>query len=205
MFRKTYQQPLKWAHMTEITIGEDDLLRRAAAGDEDAFIALYRRRQAAIYRFALHMSGSPSLAEEVTQEVFLTVIRDGNRFDAARGSAGAYLFGVARNQVLKHLDRDRPYVAMDDQTGAQAPPVDLTRAETIEAVRQAVLSLPAVYREAIVLCDLEEMSYADAAAALNVPVGTVRSRLSRGRALLLDKLKAAGKPAGGFDALRCFA
>ena len=87
--------------MAEITtLGDDDLLRRSAAGDEDAFLALYRRRQAGIFRFALHMSGNQSIAEEVTQEVFLTVIREGARFDSARGSAGAYLFGVARNQVL---------------------------------------------------------------------------------------------------------
>jgi RNA polymerase sigma-70 factor (ECF subfamily) len=199
--------------MTEITtISDDDLLRRSAAGDEDAFLALYRRRQAGIFRFALHMSGNQSIAEEVTQEVFLTLIREGGRFDAARGSAGAYLFGVARNQVLKHLERDRPYVSMNDEEPAAesvaigpCPLGDLTRAEVIDSVRQAVLSLPAVYREAVILCDLEEMSYAEAAAALSVPVGTVRSRLSRGRALLLEKLKSAGKPAGGFDAMRCFA
>jgi RNA polymerase sigma-70 factor, ECF subfamily len=192
--------------MTEVTsLSENDLLRRSAAGDEEAFIALYRRRQAGIYRFALHMSGSATMAEEVTQEVFLTVIREGSRFDALRGSAGAYLFGVARNQVLKHLERDRPYVAIDNEHTSHAPPVDLARAETIEAVRQAVLSLPAVYRETIVLCDLEELSYADAAAALNVPVGTVRSRLNRGRALLLDKLKSIRRSAGGSSTMRCFA
>ena len=174
--------------MTEVTISEDDLLRRSAVGDEDAFVALYRRRQAGIFRFALHMTGNSAVAEEVTQEVFLTVIRDGGRFDSSRGSAAAYLFGVARNQVLKHLERDRVYVAMDDETAPSAAPVDLTRAETIENVRQAVLSLPAGYRETVVLCDLEEMSYAEVAAALDVPIGTVRSRLSRGRGLLLDKL-----------------
>jgi RNA polymerase sigma-70 factor (ECF subfamily) len=202
------------AHMTEITpISDDDLLRRSAAGDEDAFVTLFRRRQSGIYRFALHMCGSPAVAEEVTQEVFLTIIREGDRFDSARGTAGAYLFGVARNQVLKHIERDRQYVAMDEDSqpvaghaaGESSLLSELTRAETIEAVRQAVLSLPPGYREAVVLCDLEEMSYADAAAAMEVPVGTVRSRLSRGRALLLDKLKSAGKASGGFNAMRCFA
>src|SRR5437773_2584076 len=64
--------------MTDLTnISDETLLRRSATGDEEAFVALYRRRQAAIYRFALHMSGSAAIAEEVTQEVFLTVIRDG--------------------------------------------------------------------------------------------------------------------------------
>jgi RNA polymerase sigma-70 factor (ECF subfamily) len=188
--------------MTEITVSEDDLLRRSAAGDEDAFIALYRRRQAGIYRFALHMCGNSAVAEEVTQEVFLAVLRDGGRFNAAKGSAAGYLFGVARNQVLKHLDRHKPYVAIDAEAAMDGggPLADLTRAETIERVREAVLSLPAGYRETVVLCDLEEVSYADAATALNVPIGTVRSRLSRGRALLAGKLKS-----GGYDAMRCFA
>jgi RNA polymerase sigma-70 factor (ECF subfamily) len=193
--------------MTEIaSISDEDLLRRSATGDEEAFITLYRRRQAGIYRFALHMSGSSTIAEEVTQEVFFVVIREGGRFDSSRGSAASYLFGVARNHVLKHLERDRAYIAIDENENsgdefpcaAPGPLADLARAEAIEAVRQAVLSLPAGYREILVLCDLEEMSYADAAVALKVPVGTVRSRLSR-------KLKAAGKSAGGFDAMRCFA
>ena len=68
---------------------------------------------------------------------------------------------------------------------------DLTRAESIDALRQAVLTLPVRYREAVVLCDLQEMSYADAAVALGCAVGTVRSRLHRGRALLALKLAAA--------------
>ena len=198
--------------MAEISISDDELLRRAAAGDEDAFLALYRRRQAGVYRFALHMCGNPGVAEEAVQEVFLTVIRDGRRFDAGRGSAGAYLHGIARNQVLRLLERDRAYVGLDDEAGPEALPDGgdcvlsaLTKTELIEAVRQAVLTLPAAYRETVVLCDLEELPYADAAVLLGVPVGTVRSRLNRGRAMLLDKLKSAGKPAGGFNAMRCFA
>jgi len=68
---------------------------------------------------------------------------------------------------------------------------DLTRAESIEALRQAVLTLPVRYREAVVLCDLQELSYADASAALGCAIGTVRSRLHRGRALLATKLAAS--------------
>jgi RNA polymerase sigma-70 factor, ECF subfamily len=212
--RNTNQQPLIKARMAEITTSDDDLLRRSATGDEEAFVALYRRRQAGVYRFALHMCGNPTVAEEVTQEVFLCVIREGGRFDSGRGSAMSYLFGVARNQVLKHLERDRQYTSIEAESDskpdlacdAPGPLADLTRAETIEAVRQAVLALPEAYREAVVMCDLEEMSYVDAAAALSVPIGTVRSRLSRGRSLLLDKLKSsAARSAGGFGAMRCLA
>lgn len=195
--------------MTDFTtLSDETLLRRSAAADEEAFIELYRRRQAGIYRFALHMSGSAAIAEEVTQEVFMAVIRDAKRFDVNRGTASAFLIGVARNHVLKLLQRNRAYVGLEDEsvepaTGPEEVVSNLARAEAVESVRQAVLELPAVYREAVVLCDLEEMSYADAAQALGVPVGTVRSRIARGRAILLQKLSRPG--AQGFDSLRCFA
>ena len=189
-------------------ISDEVLLIRSAAGDENAFLQLYRRRQAGIYRFALHMSGSAAIAEEVTQEVFMAVIRDGKRFDANRGAVSAFLIGVARNHVLKLLQRNRGYIGLEDEVTELASPVDdvvstLARAEAVENVRQAVLELPAVYREAVVLCDLQELSYVDAAEALSVPVGTVRSRIARGRALLAQKLSRPG--AEGFDTLRCFA
>jgi RNA polymerase sigma-70 factor (ECF subfamily) len=179
-------------------ISDSDLLSRAAGGDEGAFTALYRRRQAGVYRFALQMSGRRSVAEEVTQEVFLALIREAGRFDPQRGSVASYLYGIARNHVLRFLERDRNYVAMEDEperesgqwTSAEDTLGDLTRGETIETVRRAVLSLPAVFREVVVLCDLHEMSYAEAAAAVGCAVGTVRSRLHRARGMLLERLKA---------------
>jgi RNA polymerase sigma-70 factor (ECF subfamily) len=179
-------------------ISDADLLKEAMAGDEECFAALYRRRQGGVYRFALQMSGSRGVAEEVTQDVFLVLIREGGRFDPERGSVPAYLYGIARNCVLRCLQRDRPYVPMtDDPDGESAQWAskedtlgDLTRGETIESVRQAVLALPASFREVVVLCDLHEMSYGDAAAALECAVGTVRSRLHRARGMLLEKMKA---------------
>ena len=107
-----------------------------------------------MYRFALHMSGSAAIAEEVTQEVFMAVIRDAKRFDADRGAASAFLIGVARNHVLKLLQRNRIYIGLEDEVVEPASPADdvvamLARAEAVENVRQAVLELPAVYREAV--------------------------------------------------------
>jgi RNA polymerase sigma-70 factor (ECF subfamily) len=179
----------------EATDGE--LLSRAARGDEHAFAMLYRRRQGGIYRFALQMSGSTEVAEEVTQEVFITLARGGAQYDSARGSVSTWLYGIARNVALRALERRGDWVTLDDENGTEAvclqsSPLDgLLHDETVEAVRRAVLALPAQYREAVVLCDLEEMSYAEAAEALGCPVGTVRSRLNRARALLAEKLKAA--------------
>lgn len=180
--------------MTDLeTLPDATLLTRMAKGDEEAFTILYRRRQGGIYRFALQMSGSQSIAEDVTQEVFLLLIREGPGYDPQRGSLQAFLYGVARNHVLRVLERRRES-AMEDEEEPCAVASDalanLTRAEMLESVRQAVLALPAHYREVVVLCDLEEMDYADAAEALGCAVGTVRSRLHRARGLLLEKLKA---------------
>ncbi|MCI0659533.1 MAG: RNA polymerase sigma factor [Acidobacteria bacterium] len=179
----------------QTTLSDDELLRLMRAGDERAFLELYQGRGGAIYRFALRMSGSEAIAEDVTQDVFMSLINDLVRFDSARGSLTSYLFGIARNQVLRRIEKDRfltPIVddQPDDNLVSMTDPLsDLTRRETIESVRQAVLALPVHYREVVVLCDLHEMSYVDAAEALGCALGTVRSRLHRARALLVEKLR----------------
>lgn len=177
--------------MTEAQTSDDDLLWRMAAGDDGAFTTLYRRRQGAVYRFALHMSGSPAIAEDVTQEVFLELMRHPGGYQAGRGSLPSYLYGMARNLVLRVLARVRDTVPVsgDERQSEGGPLEDLTRREAVEEVRKAVLNLPPRYREVVVLCDLEEMDYAGAAAVLGCAVGTVRSRLHRARALLAGKLR----------------
>jgi RNA polymerase sigma-70 factor (ECF subfamily) len=184
--------------IVQSTASDQQLLERMFAGDEDAFTALYRRRQAAVYRFALQMTGSVVIAEDVTQEVFMALIEHGRRFDAERGTLPSFLYGIARNLVLRRLDKDRemePESAIEQFAGGEDVLGDLTRRETVDQVRRAVLSLPAVYREAVVLCDLQDVSYQDAAEALDCPVGTVRSRLNRGRLMLAQKLKGTAAPA----------
>ena len=175
----------------ELMTGEPSdeiLLSRMTGGSEEAFTALYRRRQAAIYRFALQMSGNAAIAEDVAQETFLALIRQGARFEAHKGSLVSYLYGIARNHVLKRLD---PVLSPEDCESESEGQIfdDLSRRQTVDQVRNAVLSLPAQYREVVVLCDLQEASYEDAAAALQCPVGTIRSRLSRARGLLAQKLR----------------
>ncbi|PYS48249.1 MAG: RNA polymerase subunit sigma-70 [Acidobacteria bacterium] len=199
---------------------DDELLRLILAGDESAFVALYRRRQSGIYRFALQMSGSEMIAEDVTQEVFMVLINEAKNYDPSKGSLSAYLYGIARNHVLRALSRDRSFVSIGDsyeedgeagheQLVANDDPLgDLTRNETIVTVRQAVAALPAHYREVVVLCDLHEMSYVEAAQVLNCAVGTVRSRLHRARALLIEKLRARNEPGTAspiVNTARCFA
>lgn len=179
---------------------EDDLLRRAMSGNEEAFVLLYRRHQGAIYRYALRMTGSPGAAEEITQEVFLAVVRKPGRYDGARGEFGAFLFGIARNLARKHLERERAAIPIHggqpdgweeqlENTEAGDPAQLLAQQQTVERVRAAIRSLPEEYREVIVLCELEEKSYEEAAKLLECAVGTVRSRLHRARTLLQAKLE----------------
>jgi RNA polymerase sigma-70 factor, ECF subfamily len=180
---------------------DDDLLRRLRAGDQGAFGALYQRWQGPVYRLALRLSGLPEVAEDVTQEVFLALIHGPARYDSNRGALGPYLLGMARNLVRRRLERERHYLAITDGDGDDAPsrsdgpPADdplagLARDQDVARVREAVLSLPLHYREAVVLCDLQLLSYDEAAQVLDCALGTVRSRLARGRELLASKLRA---------------
>ncbi len=179
---------------------DDVLLRRAAKGDEDSFTCLYRRHQAALYRFALRMTGNSWAAEEVVQDVFMTLMREPKKYDAARGPVGAYLFGIARNRVMKHLERLPRELSLEEPNGDGTRASDTAvstftpahwaeQQERTERVRAAVLELPAEFREAVVLCELEELSYEEAAQLSGCPIGTIRSRLHRGRALLMAKLE----------------
>jgi RNA polymerase sigma-70 factor (ECF subfamily) len=200
------------------TIDDGVLLRRMMAGDEASFTLLYRRRHPGIYRFALHMSGNTAVAEDVTQEVFMTLIRDGQRFDPALGTLSGFLFGIARNHLRRRWDQERGSVPLPgtaeeldtimlnhvgwrnggsgngNGNGVAAFPDhsdEMVSWENIRRVRQAIATLPENYREVVVLCEMDEMSYEDAAAVLECPIGTVRSRLHRAKSMLTEKLHEA--------------
>lgn len=190
---------------------DDALLKRSAKGDEDAFTLLYRRHQAPLFRFAMRMTGNSWAAEEIVQDVFMTLVREPRKYDPDRGALGAFLYGVARNRIMKHLERTPKNFSLD-QTGdaLHETPLELQEQRTPahwaelrerrEHVRAAVLELPVEFRETVVLCELEEMSYEEAARALDCPVGTIRSRLHRGRALLLAKLEMLREAPKGANA-----
>jgi RNA polymerase sigma-70 factor, ECF subfamily len=179
---------------------DDVLLRRSARGDEEAFTTLYRRHQGPLHRFALRMTGNKWAADEIVQDVFMTLVREPKKYDPERGALGAFLYGVARNRVMKHLERLPRELQLDENaeegvgklaqfSDSRTPAHWAEIRERREHVRAAVLELPVEFRETVVLCELEEMSYEEAANLLDCPVGTIRSRLHRGRALLLAKLE----------------
>ncbi len=182
------------------TASDDELFLRMREGDESAFTLLYRRWQGALFRFVLRQSGSAQIAEDVVQEVFLVMMHEMCSFDPERGKLASYLYGVARNKLWHRLERERSYVELltddagecRDGRAIHGPQEDvlcrLVREEDTATLWTAVRALPRSYREAVVICDLQELSYEDAAEVLECPIGTVRSRLHRGRRLLAEKL-----------------
>jgi RNA polymerase sigma-70 factor (ECF subfamily) len=178
-----------------------ELYRQLAKGREEAFSALYERYQRPIFRFAWHMSGNSATAEDVTQEVFMLLIHNPKNYDPAKGSVAGYLFGIARNLTRRRLDRsrlDQPLVEEwpegneSELTSDTDLLGDLTRLELLACLQKAILALPEQYREVVVLCELAEMSYPDAAAVLRCPPGTIASRLHRARLMLRARLECQG-------------
>jgi RNA polymerase sigma-70 factor (ECF subfamily) len=181
---------------------ENALLSRMKQGDEAAFVALYRRHRDAVYRFALLYCGSAAAAADVTQDTFIHFIGNPNQYDPTRGAIGAWLCGVARNMARKQFrhreDATDPATLQDDALLDEAridrdTPLDrVLRSEAAEEVRHALAGIAPHYRDVLILCELSELTYAEAAQACGIDIGTVRSRLHRARAQLAQRLAAYG-------------
>ncbi len=161
-------------------------------GDQQAFAELFQRHQATVFRFARQMSGSRDVAEDITQDVFVTLMQQGDRYDPRRASLTTYLYGISRNLARRRLSwrSRRGTVDLADVDDSQTPalmvepdlPTDIDRADDLTRLRRAILALPVHHREVIILCELHELSYEQAADVVRCPVGTIRSRLNRARA-----------------------
>jgi RNA polymerase sigma-70 factor (ECF subfamily) len=187
------------AFMTESQANDQQLLREMRAGKEAAFRELYARYQGVLFRFALHMTGSVVTAEDITQDVFIQLICNPSSYDAGKGPVAAYLFGIVRNLARSSLRDIKPNVALDEIAEAElvfaSDPelIDrLSSSEALDSLRRALLALPELYREVVVLCNLEEMTYADAAVVLECSAGTIASRLHRAHNMLRAKLAGIG-------------
>ena len=183
-----------------------DQLARAARGEAGALAALYRTHGDTIYRFAWALTGSEALAADVLQDTFLGLMQQRLSFDPARGSVAAYLCGMARHLAWKRLgQRDQPSEDAEmlaDQAAdpAPAPWEAIAHSRRLELLYAAIRRLPPHYRDALVLVDLQEWSYAEAASVMGVDLGTVRSRLARARQRLSQLL---GAPRAVEDARSC--
>jgi RNA polymerase sigma-70 factor, ECF subfamily len=178
---------------------DPELVHRMAAGDREALAIIFRRHHGTVYRFSRQMLGSKEAAEDVTQDVFVALTRNAGRFNPAVASLSTYLYGIARNLVLQHYKRSRSRVEVNIDvihsegdaalaTG-EDPAESLSRIQMAQQLRLAILRLPVHYREVVVLCELNGLSYEDAAGIAGCPVGTIRSRLSRARQLLVERCR----------------
>lgn len=172
---------------------DEDLYRLMRQGSAAAFEELYSRREPAIYRYALYRAGSADVAEEVVSETFLQLMNPNSHFDPAKGTLEGWLYGVARN-LVRVARRQGPVEEAVDSACHHDILGGLIHSENIAALHRALSDLPDRYRDAVILCDLEERSYEDAARILGRPIGTIRSRLHRARALLANKLRWINNP-----------
>lgn len=143
----------------------------------------FEQNKDAVYRFAWRMCGSPTVAEDITQEVFLTLLRQPGRFDPARGALRSFLLAVARNLALKRWRDEHRWNELGDELEDEfaTPAIDVESRETADAVSAAVASLPPLQREVLILAQYEEWSLEEIARAVDAEVGTVKSRLHRAR------------------------
>jgi RNA polymerase sigma-70 factor (ECF subfamily) len=188
--------------MTEL-IPDQDLIRQMRNGDKTAFTALYRRHHPAVYRYAVLRCGSVSAAADVVQEVFMDLLTDKLRYEALKGELRYFLFGVARFKAMKldalnkkhfpfvelQLDEDEREDEIAELASAEFNPLEKLLGDRLaEDLRQAIACLPPHYRDVFILFELQELSYIEIAEICQINVGTVRSRLSRARAALAQRL-----------------
>jgi RNA polymerase sigma-70 factor (ECF subfamily) len=144
------------------------------------FQAAFDQHKDAVYRFAWRMSGSPAAAEDITQDVFVGLLRHPNRFDPARGTLRAFLLGIARNLTLKRWRAEHRFEPLDEDA-VVAEEIDIGRGDIGDAIGRAVRSLRPLQREVVILAEYEGLTLAEIARAVDADVGTVKSRLHRAR------------------------
>jgi RNA polymerase sigma-70 factor, ECF subfamily len=182
---------------------DDRLVRRFLDGDPSAFTTLVQRHETRVYNLCLRMLSNPEDALDATQETFVTALRKLGQF---RGEAQftTWLHRVAVNACYDELRRQRrrpvlhsiPHDDEGERTREQGPPV-IDHADAVAGTLDAGAALaqvPEDFRIALVLADVQDLPYEDIARILDVPVGTVKSRVHRGRVALARAMSIAGEP-----------
>jgi RNA polymerase sigma-70 factor (ECF subfamily) len=176
-------------------MADEDLMTLVDAKDSDAFAVIYDRHGGAAYSLAHRIAGDAEMAEDVTQEAFLSIWRSSARFDAARGSVRAWVLGIVRNRAIDALRRSArpaPKLDLDDdavlesQASTQRTEAEAIRRETAGRLRQALGLLPREQSQVIELAYFGGFSHSEIANMLGAPVGTVKGRMRLG----LEKIRA---------------
>jgi RNA polymerase sigma-70 factor (ECF subfamily) len=186
---------------------DDALIARAQGGDVPAFNGLVERYQGLAYSVAYRALGDPEVAADATQDAFLAAFSGLRSFRG--GSFKAWLLRIVTNACFDHGRRAqrRPSSSLDyliEERGETAsdrivdpdplPEGEVLRAEQLGEIQEALLQLPFDQRTAVVLSDLHGLSYGEIAEATSVSLGTVKSRIARGRGRLRELLRAAARP-----------
>jgi RNA polymerase sigma-70 factor, ECF subfamily len=168
-------------------ITDELLLEKAGDGDQAAFLELYDRYREPIFRFAYRLLGSVEIAEDVTHDCFLSLIRKPENFRPERASLKTYLYAAARNLAMKHFRNQGRETGMDEvseepkEASSRGPLRRLLDEELATQVREAILSLPPLQREALILFEYEGLSLSEVAEIEGTDVGAVKARLYRAR------------------------
>jgi RNA polymerase sigma-70 factor, ECF subfamily len=175
---------------------ETDLMGRLAAGDRQALDLIYRAEAREVYRFALAMCGNPAWAADAVQDAFVQVAEKPQGYDRNQGPLRAYLCGIARYKLLARWRESSGVETIDDDDDmphlhSQPPDADLSRSQDTQALWHAIARLPWVFREAVVLVDIQERTYTEAAQIAGVEINTLRTRLHRARKRLGEALAPA--------------
>jgi RNA polymerase sigma-70 factor (ECF subfamily) len=168
-------------------ITDELLLQRASEGDQAAFLEVYERHRLPVFRFAYRLLGSVETAEDVTHDCFLSLIRKPRNFHPGRASLRTYLFAATRNLAMKYFRNTGREGSLEELTeeprfsSKHEPLRRILDEELANQVRFAVMSLPALQREALVLFEYEDLSLSEIADITQAEVGTVKARLYRAR------------------------
>jgi RNA polymerase sigma-70 factor, ECF subfamily len=171
------------------------LLEQAGKGDQAAFLELYDRHRDPIFRFAYRLLGAVDIAEDITHDCFLSLIRRPEGFRPERAALRTYLFAIARNLALKHFRSTSRETALDEMTDEpetsprHTPLRRLLDEELAARVRDAVFGLPELQREALILYEYEGLSLNEISAVVDADVGAIKARLYRARESLKRVLR----------------
>jgi RNA polymerase sigma-70 factor (ECF subfamily) len=182
-----------------LTDNDTDLVQRCREGDEAAWRDLVARHTRRVFGIAYRFVGRADEAEDLTQEVFVKVYQSLDRFRPAEGAFATWLGTLARNHAIDEYRRRRQEktrrvdeaVMESLPSTAESPLHSLERLDRVRLVRRGLKALPRDLREPLVLCDLQGLAYDEIAGILNIPLGTVKSRINRGRLELARRLVGA--------------
>lgn len=173
---------------------DERLLERAVRGDESAFVEVYHRHRDAVFGFAYRLIGSIEIAEDITHDCFLSLMKNLERYDSKKASLKTYLLAAVRNLALKHFNKTKASVSVEDLQ-YEIPVKNLSHERLIEQevsalVQKAIIELPPYQREALILFEYENLSLLEIAEIIGIDANAVKQRLHRARTNLRKTLSS---------------